>query len=117
MEVINIDEIEGSWIGDKTNNTYRRLKLVYTSKNMKVHVGIFPPLQASSEHSHPNSEEICYIIKGEGEVKCSDKVRKFKTNYIVFIPPNEMHQYKNTSEKEEMILIAFYSPPTELPKK
>ena len=98
-------------------NTYRYLKLVYTSKNMRVHVGIFPPLQASSEHSHPNSEEICYILKGEGEVKCGNKVEKYKANYIVFIPPGELHQYKNTSDKEEMVLIAFYSPPTELPMK
>jgi quercetin dioxygenase-like cupin family protein len=83
---------------------------------MKVHQGIFPVGQASSKHSHLDSEEICFIIKGQGEVTIGEKTIKYGANSLVFIPPGIPHQYRNT-EKEEMMLLAIYSPPTELPKK
>ncbi len=68
MEVINIDEIEVYMLGDGKTGTLRRIRKVFTSENMRFHVGILPPKQTSSRHSHLNSEEIVYVVKGEGQV-------------------------------------------------
>ncbi|RLI36939.1 cupin domain-containing protein [Candidatus Bathyarchaeota archaeon] len=116
MEVINIDDIEGYMLGDEKTGTLRRIKTVFTSKNMRVHVGIFPPKQASSRHSHPNSEEIVYVVKGRGKVTAGDETREYGPNTLIFIPVGVPHQYFNTGDGE-MVLLAIYSPPTELPSK
>ena len=115
-QVIKVDEVPFYWLGEKDDNSMRRIKVVLSSKNMKVHVGIFPGKQSSSKHSHETSEEVVYVIKGEGEVTLGDKVYKIGPNTLVFAPPGVPHQYRNTGE-EELMLIAIYSPPTELPGK
>ena len=114
--VVDGDEIEPIQLGDESSGTKRFVKVLATSKNMKVHMGIFPPGQASSRHSHPESEEIVFIVKGKGKVFTDHGTFEYKENSVVFIPPGVSHQYKNTGD-DEMILIAIYSPPTELPSK
>lgn len=115
-KVISLDDIEGYHLGDKKTDTLRTIKNVLHSNNMRVHQGIFPAKQASSKHSHPYSEEMCYIIRGQGEVTIGEETRQLGSNIVVFIPPGIPHIYRNTGEKE-MILIAVYSPPTDIPSK
>ena len=115
-KVISIDNLKGYQVGDEKIGTLRMIKDVLQSKNMKVHQAIFPSKHASSQHSHPESEEICYVAKGRGEVIIGEETKQYGPNSLVFVPSGILHQYRNTG-KEEMILIAIYSPPTENPKK
>ena len=45
-------------------------------------------------HSHPWEHEV-FVLEGEGEVYSEDGVRKIMSGDVVFIPPNEKHQFKN----------------------
>ena len=49
-------------------------------------------------HGHPWEHEV-FILEGEGLVVGEGLERKFRAGDVIFIPPNEKHQFKNTGEK------------------
>jgi len=52
----------------------------------------------SAFHSHDWEHEV-FILKGEGLVVCGNEERKVSVGYVVFIPPNIPHSFKNTGEE------------------
>jgi len=94
----------------------RVLKDILVTKYMTTHLGIIPPGQASSEHSHPGSEEIIYVVKGEGSVTAGGETKGYRANHLVYIPEGVPHQHRSTGN-EDLILFVVYSPPAEVPKK
>jgi len=115
MKVIKIDAVPEYWLGEK-KNSMRRIKEVFQCKNMKIHVGIFPPKAQSSRHIHENSEEIVYVVTGVGEVEAGGETASFGPNTMVYIEAAVPHLYRNLGD-EEMMTFAVYSPPVELPRK
>jgi mannose-6-phosphate isomerase-like protein (cupin superfamily) len=114
--IFPIDSVREYQLGNQKEHTSRTIRDVFQSKNMRVHHAVYPPVHSSSKHSHQNSEEICYIIKGHGELVADERVMEFGHDTIIFIPAGSVHQFRNTGE-EEMALIAIYAPPADLPKK
>jgi quercetin dioxygenase-like cupin family protein len=49
-------------------------------------------------HSHPWEHEV-FILKGQGIVVSEEGEKKFRPGDVVFILPNEKHQFKNNGEK------------------
>ncbi len=45
-------------------------------------------------HTHPWEHEV-FVLEGEGIVVSKDVERKVSSGDVVFIPPNELHQFKN----------------------
>jgi oxalate decarboxylase/phosphoglucose isomerase-like protein (cupin superfamily) len=73
-----------------------------------------PSGQGHSRHNHPGSEEIIFVISGEGEqmVERPDgtpEVQKVGPGCTVFIPEGRFHSTLNTS-KGPMQLFVVYSP-------
>jgi quercetin dioxygenase-like cupin family protein len=46
-------------------------------------------------HFHPYEHEI-YVLEGEGAVVDGDRQRPLKPGDVVFVQPNDVHQFKNT---------------------
>jgi quercetin dioxygenase-like cupin family protein len=47
-------------------------------------------------HSHSYEHEV-YVLEGAGVVIAPDGERPFRAGEVVFVPPNEKHQFRNTS--------------------
>ncbi len=82
-----------------------------------------PPGQGHARHNHPGSEEIIFILTGEGEQMVEDEDGKPDTETVragcsVFIPESRFHSTLNTGEGEMRIFVV-YSPagPEELLKE
>ena len=114
MKIIDIDDVPGRYI-DIPGMT-RTIKDILATDKMTTHLGAIPPGQSTSNHSHPLSEEIVYIVKGAGKCRVGEQTGEFRVNCMLFVPEGVPHQYTNTSS-EDLILIAVYSPPAEVPKK
>ncbi len=54
-------------------------------------------------HTHPWEHEV-FVLEGEGVIVGKDKETKIASGNVVFIPPNELHQFKNVGEKSLMFL-------------
>jgi len=81
------------------------------TKNQLVAFGVFQPGEGLYPHIHPNSEEIYYVVKGQGTVFVKDQKTPMpiKTNQIIYIPANTPHCVTNTSQDD--LLIAFIMTP------
>jgi quercetin dioxygenase-like cupin family protein len=56
------------------------------------------PLGNSPLHAHAWEHEV-FILEGGGVVVDGDKERRFKAGDVVFVAPNEKHQFKNNGSK------------------
>jgi len=107
------------WIGLDTPGFRRKVfRLVdeelVNSKHIVAGLTIFDPGEASSNHNHPESEEIDIIIRGHGDL-LDDGVRiPFKEGDWMFIPAGVFHQHINNGD-EPILLIWMYTPPEDLP--
>ena len=52
----------------------------------------------SAYHSHAWEHET-FILDGECLVKCGDTEKRATPGYVIFIPPNTVHNFKNVGNK------------------
>jgi len=65
----------------------------FAMRIFEVESGGYSPL-----HSH-NWEHEVFILEGDGVVVGQDGEKKFKPGDVVFVSPNEKHQFRNDSKK------------------
>jgi quercetin dioxygenase-like cupin family protein len=60
-------------------------------------------------HSHPWEHEV-FILEGEGLVIGGGQEKRFKPQDVIFVPPNEKHQFKNNGKKpvKFICLVPFH---------
>jgi quercetin dioxygenase-like cupin family protein len=56
------------------------------------------PFGNSPLHTHPWEHEV-FILEGEGVLVGEDEERRFKPGNVIFVAPNERHQFKNDGSK------------------
>lgn len=64
-------------------------------------------------HSHPNGEEVIFIISGSGRVMVAGEVQPVAAGTTVLFPQGAVHMLHNTG-REEMKVVCFFAPPTGL---
>jgi oxalate decarboxylase/phosphoglucose isomerase-like protein (cupin superfamily) len=74
-----------------------------------MHV-ILLPGKGHERHNHPNSDEILYILAGEGDQMVDDgEPFRVRPGQTVFIPKGAFHSTLNTGY-EPMAILAIYAP-------
>ena len=97
----------------------RRLRWLMTKENVGAnHCSMCMILVAPGEtvrpaHSHPNGEEVIYIVHGSGKVMIEGVVEPVKQGSAVLFPQGKVHMLRNTG-LEEMKVICFFAPATNL---
>jgi mannose-6-phosphate isomerase-like protein (cupin superfamily) len=66
---------------------------------------VLPPGKAVRRHHHLQTEEIYYILHGEGEMTVGSETQKVKTGDAIFIPRTKTHTLKNTSNEPIRLLL------------
>ena len=51
-----------------------------------------------SPHHHHDWEHEVFILEGEGVVKSQEGDIPFSPGTVIFVPPNERHQFRNTGK-------------------
>jgi quercetin dioxygenase-like cupin family protein len=97
----------------------RQLRWVVTGENtgakhctMAV-IEVQPGQTVRPAHSHPNGEEIIYIIQGSGRVMIEGVAEPVKAGCAVLFPQGNVHMLQN-SGSELMKVACFFAPPTGL---
>ncbi|MEF8937732.1 cupin domain-containing protein [Halobacteriaceae archaeon SHR40] len=68
------------------------------------------PGKGHERHTHPDSDEILYVLRGEGEQEVADETREITAGEMVFVPEGVEHGTVNTGW-EPLLLLAVYAPP------
>ncbi len=66
--------------------------------NFAMRVFDIAPNGYSPLHSHPWEHEV-FILRGNGQLFDGSNGFPLKAGDVVFVPPNERHQFKNSSDK------------------
>ncbi len=84
------------------------------AKNLSVCViRVLPGETVRPAHSHPNSEELIYIIEGSGKVMIENEVGEVRTGTAILFEQGKIHMLKNTGDTE-MKVICFFAPATSI---
>lgn len=73
-------------------------------------VGILSAGRKAIPHYHKVSDEVYYIISGEGKARVNDIEYRIKKGSVIYVPKNMVHALENTNIKEEMHVLCVSSP-------
>ena len=76
-------------------------------------IRIAPGERVRPAHSHPNGEEVIYIVTGSGRVLVDEEVSDIRAGSTVLFPQGRVHMVHNTGTVE-MKVMCFFAPPTSL---
>jgi quercetin dioxygenase-like cupin family protein len=97
----------------------RQLRWVVSDATLKARhcsacvIRIAPGERVRPAHSHPNGEEVIYIVSGSGRALVDGEVTAVKAGTTVLFPQGQVHMLHNTG-LEEMKVVCFFAPPTNL---
>lgn len=76
-------------------------------------IRVAPGEKVRPAHSHPQGEEIIYIIRGSGRVLVDGEVDTVEPGTAVLFPQGKIHMLQNTGQ-DEMKVACFFAPGTGL---
>ncbi len=68
------------------------------AENFAMRLFEIAPGGYSPFHSHPWEHEV-FVLDGEGVVVGKEHEKRFEADDVIFILPNEKHQFRNTGER------------------
>ena len=101
---------------EETSLEGRHLRWVVTKENTGAQyctlamIRVAPHARALPAHSHPEGEEIIYILNGHGRVLIDGEIEPVKAGCAVLFPKGKVHMLENLSD-EEMKVACFFAPP------
>jgi quercetin dioxygenase-like cupin family protein len=76
-------------------------------------IRVAPGDKVRPAHSHPNGEEVIYVIRGSGRVLIAGDVHPLGPGSVALFPQGAVHMLHNTGA-EEMQVVCFFAPATSL---
>ena len=96
MDVVNLDQVEP--FTTKDGSQIRELLAHRNSviKNQSLAEATLPPNSSTDEHYHAQTEEIYYIIEGEGRMRIGTEMQEVRVGDAIAIPPGKKHKLWNS---------------------
>lgn len=98
MEIVNLTEAEpfitkdGSEIRELLAHRNSRIR------NQSLAEARLAPRMATQPHHHVSTEEIYFILEGEGRMHIESESRMVRVGDAIAIPPGETHWIENTGD-------------------
>jgi mannose-6-phosphate isomerase-like protein (cupin superfamily) len=68
-------------------------------RNQTLAEARLPPKRSTTPHHHPKTEEIYYILEGEGLMRVGTETQPVGPGDAIAIPPEASHQITNTGDE------------------
>ncbi len=97
----------------------RALRWVITKENVNAQhctmcvIEVAPGQTVRPAHSHPNGEEVIYIVEGNGRVMIDGVVEPVNCGSAVLFPQGAVHMLQNSGDVL-MKVACFFAPPADL---
>jgi quercetin dioxygenase-like cupin family protein len=83
------------------------------AKYLKINITEYAPGTEHELHSHPDQEEVIFILDGEGITRTEEGDKPIGAGAFVFIPAGTRHATINVLKEKSMKTIIIKSPPGE----
>lgn len=90
-------------------NPYFR-QVLETGQHTQIVVMSIPQGGEIGEEVHPDTDQVLYLVSGEGKVVLDGEERDFRPNDIVLVHAGTRHNFLNTGSVD-MKILTTYSPP------
>ena len=109
MDVQNIDNVPR--FTTKDGSEIRELLAHRNSviRNQSLAEARVPPGATTALHYHPRTEEIYYILEGQGRMRIGDQATNVASGDAIAIPPGHVHQITNTGD-ETLVFLCCCAP-------
>jgi len=87
VEIEGAKDVEIRWLISKDDGAEN-----FAMRMFKIKSGGFTPL-----HSHPHEHEV-FVLEGEGVFVCEGEEYELSEEYVIFVPGDKEHQFKNTGD-------------------
>ena len=106
MKHVREHEIGGISMPQPHARTLKHLVAPWTSGSERVWIGMskIDPRSTSNRHSHPDKEEIFYVISGRGEIAVGWERDTIEPGSVIVVPPGSEHQLFNDSDETLKVL-------------
>ena len=96
MHIVNIDRVPA--FTTKDGSEIRELLAARNSciRNQTLAEARLPPGGSTTPHHHVETEEIYYVLSGQGSLRVGNETRQVGAGDAVAIPPGASHQITNT---------------------
>ncbi len=104
MDIVNLAKTES--FTTKDGSAIRELLAHRNSciRNQSLAEARVPPGARTAPHYHPKTEEIYYILAGQGQMRIADQTAPVVPGDAIAIPPGQVHQITNTGDKPLVFL-------------
>ncbi len=98
MDIINIEKVES--FTTKDGSEIRELLAYRNSciQNQSLAEARLPPGASTTGHHHTKTEEIYYVLEGEGTMQIGSDRQPVGVGDAIAIPPGAFHQITNTGQ-------------------
>jgi oxalate decarboxylase/phosphoglucose isomerase-like protein (cupin superfamily) len=80
------------------------------SERFSAGVVLLEPGKGHELHTHPDSDEILYVVSGRGDQTVADETREVGPGEMIYVPAGVEHGTINTGW-ETLTILAVYAPP------
>jgi quercetin dioxygenase-like cupin family protein len=87
VEVEGAKDVEIRWLISKDDGAQN-----FAMRMFELQPGGHTPL-----HTHSHEHEV-FIVEGRGVLVFEGQEHKFEPEYVIFVPPNREHRFKNTGD-------------------
>jgi quercetin dioxygenase-like cupin family protein len=100
MKILNYSSVEPKDAGEGTSKVTIRWLIDkktgaknFFMRHFEIEAGGYTPL-----HKHDWDHEV-FILEGEGVIVYEEETKLFRAGDVIFISPNEKHQFRNSGKK------------------
>jgi quercetin dioxygenase-like cupin family protein len=84
---------------------------------VEVVLGTIEKNHGAPKHSHPNIEQVCYLLDGEAVAEVAGQTMRLKPGDCCFFPANVPHVFTAVSDVPAKVLVIYAPPYGEDPAK
>jgi mannose-6-phosphate isomerase-like protein (cupin superfamily) len=93
----------------KRTSDFRRV--IATGERSQLVLMSIPPGEDIGSEVHTDTDQILFVIDGEGQAVVRGKAKDVEENDVVFVPAGTEHNLINTEDDEDLKVLTVYSPP------
>lgn len=92
-----------------TDNQFFR-QVLATGPHLQVVIMSIPAGGEIGEETHPDNDQVLYLVAGSGQVILEGQAEPFETGDVVLVPAGTKHNFTAAADKE-LKIITVYAPP------
>ena len=113
VPTLHEDDVEGLDLPGRNLRWLVNAELLGAKHLSACVIKVAPGETVRPAHSHPNGEEVIYIIAGSGRVMIEGEVAPVREGSVVLFPQGKVHMLQNNGQTE-MKVVCFFAPATNL---